>query len=136
MAEKPDNQVNVRRRIRDDTPPTDEASTVQEERIVRNDEVEATRAEIEQTRAEMTENIDALQEKLDPQKIKERAKTRATSSVRETGSRAAETARRNPMVPLAVAGGIVLLLLLRSQLGGRRPETVVLDFGRRKVRSG
>ena len=134
MAEEPDKQVNVRRRTPDDAPP-DEASTVQGERIVSDDEVEATRAQIEQTRAEMTETIDALQEKLDPQKIKEQAKTRATSSVRDTSSRAAETARRNPMVPLAVAGGILLLLLLRSQLRGRS-ETVVLDFGRGKIRSG
>lgn len=134
MAEEPDKQVNVRRRTPEDAPP-DEASTVQEERIVSDDEVEATRAEIEQTRAEMTETIDALQEKLDPQNIKEQATSRATSSVRETGSRAAETARRNPVVPLAVAGGIVLLLLLRSQLRGRRTETVVLDFGRGKIRS-
>ena len=137
MAERPDQQVNVRKRVPDDAPPPDEAQTVQEERIVRGDEVEATRAEIEQTRAEMTETIDALQNKLDPEKIKAQAKTRATSTVRDTGAKAAERARQNPAIPLAVGGGILGLLLLRSLLRGRGDDgTVVFDLKRGTTRRG
>lgn len=137
MAEEPDQQVNIRKRVPDDAPPPDEAQTVQEERIVRDDEVEATRAEIEQTRAEMTETIDALQNKLDPQKIKDQARTRATSTVRDTGAKAAERVRQNPAVPLAVGGGILGLLLLRSLLRGRGDDgTVVFDLKRGTTRRG
>lgn len=139
MAEKPDQQVDVRKRVppEENPPPDDmwerpdEAATVQSERIVGGDEVEATRAEIEQTRAEMTETIDALQNKLDPEKIKDQAKARATSTVRDTGAKATERVRQNPAVPLAVGGGILGLLLLRLlSRGGRRAETTVFDLKR------
>ena len=138
MAEEPDQQVNVRKRVaRDGNPTPDEAQTVQSERIVGDDEVEATRAEIEQTRAEMTETIDALQNKLDPQKIKDQAKTRATSTFRDTGSRATESVKQNPSIPLAVGGGLLGLLILRSLFRGRRgTETVVFDLKDRRARRG
>ena len=144
MVERPDRPVDVgKRNPREENPApedrwerpeeatgTDEASTVHDERIVGGDEVEATRAEIEATRAEMTETIDALQQKLDPQTIKEEAKARATSTVRDTGAKATASVRQNPAIPLAVAGGIAGLLLLRSLLrgGGRSGETVVFDL--------
>src|SRR3712207_2781231 len=39
------------------------------------DEVAATRAEIERTRADMSETVDAIQERLSPENLKEQAKT-------------------------------------------------------------
>src|SRR3712207_6904937 len=38
------------------------------------DEVAATRAEIERTRADMSETVDAIQERLSPENLKEQAK--------------------------------------------------------------
>ena len=146
MAQEPDRPVDVRKRVppEENPPPDDrwerpdEASTVQSERIVGSDEVEATRAEIEQTRAGMSETIDALQNKLDPEKIKDQAKTRATSTVRDTGAKAAERVKQNPSVPLVVGGGILGLLLLRSLLrgGARDDDTVIFDLRRGTTRKG
>jgi hypothetical protein len=46
------------------------------------DSSEATRAEVEQTRAEMIETIDAIKEKLEPQRIMEQAKETLIESAR------------------------------------------------------
>lgn len=128
MAEEPGRQVNARRRVPENETTATGGAGEHSERTVGADEVEATRAEIEQTRAEMTETIDAIQGKLDPEKIKAQARTRATSTVRDTGTKAAETVKQNPTVPLAVGGGIALILLLRFLSGNRRSDTVVFDL--------
>ena len=85
-----------------------------------DDEVAAARAEVEQTRAEMTQTVDALQEKPEPQNLEEQAKARATEAARSRGQQILETVKRNPM-PLAVAGGVLFLLLVRRlRAGGTR----------------
>ena len=94
MAGEPARRVNVRRRVPNDEAPPTEAPGMRSEGPA--DEVEAARAEIEQTRAEVAETIDAIQERLDPEKIKAQGRTRATSAVRYTGARTAESARQNP----------------------------------------
>ncbi len=77
-----------------------------------------------------------MQEKLDPENLKEQAKTRAKDTVRTTGSRATETLKQNPAIPLAVGGGLLAALLLRRLLRGRGSETVVIDLKKRRARRG
>jgi hypothetical protein len=85
-----------------------------------DDEVDEARAEVDQVRAEMTETVDALQEKLEPQNLEEQAKARATEAARARGQQILEAVRRNPM-PVAVAGGVLFLLLVRRlTTGGAR----------------
>ncbi|HEX6711337.1 MAG TPA: DUF3618 domain-containing protein [Rubrobacter sp.] len=124
MAEKPE-EVN-------------ESSTPDEKeemkrRAQSDDEVEAARANVELTRAEMTDTVEALQEKLDPETLKEEAKGTAS----DAGTRVVETAKQNPTVPVAVAGGLLGLLLVRRWLRGRgrRSDTVVIDLKRGRIRT-
>src|SRR5215216_2715027 len=72
------------------------------------------------------------QEKLDPETLKEEAKTRAKGTARDTGTRVVETAKQNPTVPVAVAGGLLGLLLVRRWLrgSGHSSEAVVVDLKR------
>jgi rRNA-processing protein FCF1 len=91
-----------------------------------DDEVEATRARIELTRAEMTETVDALQERLDPERLKEQAKAQARDTLRSTGSDILETIKQNP-IPVAVVGGLLGLLLVR-RLWSRDTDTIVIDL--------
>jgi len=91
-----------------------------------DDEVEATRARIELTRAEMTETVDALQERLDPERLKEQAKTQARDTLRSTGSDILETIKQNP-IPVAVVAGLLGLLLVR-RLWSRDTDTIVIDL--------
>jgi ElaB/YqjD/DUF883 family membrane-anchored ribosome-binding protein len=101
------------------------------------DEVEAARANVELTRAEMTDTVEALQEKLDPETLKEEAKTRAKGTARDTGAQVVETAKQNPAVPVAVAGGLLGLLLVRRWLRGRgrSSNAVVVDLRRGRIRT-
>jgi hypothetical protein len=89
------------------------------------------------TRAEMTDTVEALQEKLDPETLKEEAKTRAKGTASDAGTRVVETAKQNPTVPVAVAGGLLGLLLVRRWLRGRgrRSGTVVIDLRRGRIRT-
>ena len=96
------------------------------------DEVAAARAEVEQARAEMTETVDALQEKLEPQNLEEQAKAQAADVARVRGRQVLETVKRNPM-PVAVAGGVLCLLLAR-RLRGRGSSAVVFDFRKGGIR--
>lgn len=91
-----------------------------------DDEVEATRAQIELTRAEMTETVDALQERLDPERLKEQAKAQARDTVRSTGSELLQTIKQNPIL-VAVVGGLFGLLLVRRLLS-RDTDTIVIDL--------
>ena len=85
-----------------------------------NDEVAAAEAEVEQSRAELTETVEALKEKLEPQNLEEQAKARAMEVARARGQQILEAVRRNPK-PVAVAGGVLFLLLVRRlRRGGTR----------------
>jgi hypothetical protein len=77
-----------------------------------DDEVAAAEAEVEQSRAELTETVEALKEKLEPQNLEEQAKARAMEVARGRGQQILEAVRRNPK-PVAVAGGVLFLLLVR-----------------------
>jgi hypothetical protein len=77
-----------------------------------DDEVAAAEAEVEQSRAELTETVEALKEKLEPQNLEEQAKARAMEVARARGQQILEAVRRNPK-PVAVAGGVLFLLLVR-----------------------
>lgn len=124
MAEKPE-EVN-------ESPAPEEKEELKR-RAQSDDEVEAARANVELTRAEMTDTVEALQEKLDPEALKEEAKGTAS----EAGTRVVETTKQNPAVPVAVAGGVLGLLLLRRWLRGRgrRSDTVVIDLRRGRIRT-
>jgi hypothetical protein len=65
------------------------------------DEVETTRVEIEPTRADMSETVDAIQERLSPQNLKEQAKDRVKEATvgraREARAGVVETVRANPL---------------------------------------
>jgi ElaB/YqjD/DUF883 family membrane-anchored ribosome-binding protein len=100
----------------------------------------AIRAEIEETRAEMSDTIDALQEKLSPQRIMDEAKqtvhdatvgkvttmmNTVTEKVGDVGAEvqdqaqyAASYVRENPMPALLIGAGVAWLLL-RSRGSGR-----------------
>jgi hypothetical protein len=133
---------------------TDEDAVVEEGQV---DEVEATRLEIEQTRAEMSETVDAIQERLSPDTIKEQAKDRvkeaaeqakdtvkeatvgrveqavsgAGDTARETGSGIVGTIRENP-IPAALTGiGLGWLLVSsrrRSSSGRSRVHSRTYDY--------
>jgi hypothetical protein len=126
VAEKPE-EVN-------ESPTPDEKEELRR-RAQSDDEVEAARANVELTRAEMTDTVEALQEKIDPETLKEEAKTRAKSTASEAGTRVVETTKQNPAVP--VAGGLLGLLLVRRWLRGRgrRSDTVVIDLRRGRIRT-
>jgi Protein of unknown function (DUF3618) len=133
VAEKPD---EINERVKQDERLTPDELEELKRKAQSDDEVEAARANIELTRAEMTQTVDALQDKLDPETLKEQAKTRAKDTVRKGGSQAAETVKQNPAIPLAVGGGLLAVLLLRRLLGGGGSETVVVDLKKRRTRRG
>jgi hypothetical protein len=82
--------------------------------------VAAAEAEVKQSRAELTETVEALKEKLEPQNLEEQAKARAMEVARARGQQILEAVRRNPK-PVAVAGGVLFLLLVRRlRRGGTR----------------
>ena len=83
------------------------------------DQVEVTRVEIERTRADMSETVDAIQERLSPQNLKEQAKDRVKEATvgraREARSGIVETVRANPL-PAALTGiGLGWLLMSARQ---------------------
>ena len=137
MAEGPDELRE--RAIRDQNPTPDEVEELKR-RAQSNDEVEATRAQIELTRVEMSETVDDLQDRLDPETLKEQARTRATDAARNAGSQLVETLKQNPM-PVAIIGGLLGLAILGRFLSGggeerRGSDTVVFDLRRGRIRAG
>jgi hypothetical protein len=134
VAEKPE---EVNERVAEDENPTPDEKEELRRKARSEDQVEAARANVELTRAEMTDTVDALQEKLDPETLKEEAKTRAKDTARDTGTRVVETTKQNPTVPVAVAGGLLGLLLVRRWLRGRgrSSNAVVVDLKRGKIRT-
>src|SRR5918998_2130679 len=97
---------------------------VVDEAEVERVEIERTRAEIERTRADMGETVDAIQQRLSPENLKEQAKDRVMGATvgraQEAGSGIMETIRANP-VPAALTGiGLTWLFAsARSQSSGR-----------------
>ena len=90
------------------------------------DRVEVTRVEIERTRADMSETVDAIQERLSPQNLKEQAKDRVKEATvgraREARSGVVETIKANPM-PAALTGiGLGWLLMSARQQGSAPPQ--------------
>ncbi len=90
------------------------------------DEVETTRVEIERTRADMSETVDAIQERLSPQNLKEQAKDRVKEATvgraREARAGVVETVRANPL-PAALTGiGLGWLLMSARQQGSAQPR--------------
>jgi len=92
-------------------------------------EIERTRTEIERTRADMSETVDAIQERLSPENLKEQAKDRVKEATvgraQEAGSGIVETIRANPL-PAALTG-IGLGWLLVSAVGGASGQTRYRD---------
>src|SRR5215210_7000204 len=70
-------------------------------------EIERTRAEIERTRADMSETVDAIQGRLSPESLKEKAKDRVKEATvgkaQEAGAGIVGTIRANPL-PAALTG--------------------------------
>src|SRR5918998_4894169 len=100
---------------------------VVDEAEVERVEIERTRAEIERTRADMGETVDAIQQRLSPENLKEQAKDRVMGATvgraQEAGSGIMETIRANP-VPAALTGiGLTWLFAsARSQSSSARPR--------------
>ena len=97
-------------------------------------EVEVTRVEIERTRAGMSETVDAIQERLSPENLKEQAKDRVKEATvgkaQEAGSGIVDTIRQNPL-PAALTGiGLGWLFVNARKQGSSRPpyrDTVYRD---------
>jgi ElaB/YqjD/DUF883 family membrane-anchored ribosome-binding protein len=89
-------------------------------------EIERTRAEIERTRSDMSETVDAIQERLSPENLKEQAKDRVREATvgraQEAGSGIVETIRENPL-PAALTGiGLGWLLVSASRRSSAEPH--------------
>jgi hypothetical protein len=123
MTEGSDRSDQVRRASQDEDVGGEQAPAASGElkgQTRSDDEVAAAEAEVEQSRAELTETVEALKEKLEPQNLEEQAKARAMEVARARGQQILEAVRRNPK-PVAVAGGVLFLLLVRRlRRGGTR----------------
>jgi hypothetical protein len=123
MTEGSDRSDEVRRASQDEDVGGEQAPAASGElkgQTRSDDEVAAAEAEVEQSRAELTETVEALKEKLEPQNLEEQAKARAMEVARARGQQILEAVRRNPK-PVAVAGGVLILLLVRRlRRGGTR----------------
>ena len=125
MDQRPD-EVARRDPLAGGTPGFDPATDAFEPGAVRDpalgsevDQVEVTRVEIERTRADMSETVDAIQERLSPQNLKEQAKDRVKEATvgraREARSGIVDTVRANPL-PAALTGiGLGWLLMSARQ---------------------
>ena len=126
MGERPDRPHEVRRDPLDQPDRLDAREPVSVEREIREraqngDEVAATRTDIERTRADMSETVDAIQERLSPENLKEQAKAQAKDTAREAGSGFLERIKQNP-VPAAMVGvGLGWLFMSgREESSGRQ----------------
>ena len=94
------------------------------------DETDAIRSDIEDTRANMSSTIDAIQDKLSPQRLTDQAKgavrdatvgrvqdmaSNVTDTARETGATLMDTIRENPL-PAALVGIGLLLVVVCERL--------------------
>ncbi|PLS87346.1 MAG: hypothetical protein CYG60_02375 [Actinobacteria bacterium] len=126
MGERPDRPDELRRDPLGQHDPLDAREPVPAEREIRErarsgDEVARTRTEIERTRAEMSETVDAIQERLSPQNLKEQAKVQAKETARGAGSGFVERIKQNP-VPAAMVGIGLGWLLMSGREGSSGPQ--------------
>ncbi len=96
------------------------------------DRVEVTRVEIERTRADMSETVDAIQERLSPQNLKEQAKDKVKEATvgkaQQAGSGIVDTIRANPL-PAALTGiGLGWLLVSARQQNPAQPHYRAEDY--------
>lgn len=96
------------------------------------DRVEVTRVEIERTRADMSETVDAIQERLSPQNLKDQAKDKVKEATvgkaQEAGTGIVDTIKANPL-PAALTGlGLGWLLMSARQQNQARPRYRVEDY--------
>jgi ElaB/YqjD/DUF883 family membrane-anchored ribosome-binding protein len=115
------------------------------------DETEAIRGDIEDTRANMSSTIDAIQEKLSPQRLTEQAKdavrdatvgrvqdmaSNITDTAKETSSTLMDTIRENPLPAALVGIGVGWLFLSARRRAADRDRWRALpryndqDYGR------
>lgn len=89
-------------------------------------EIERTRAEIERTRADMSETVDAIQERLSPENLKEQAKDRVKEATvgraQEAGSGIVESIRQNPLPAALMSIGLGWLLVNARRQSAERPR--------------
>ena len=98
---------------------------------------EEIRSDIEQTRAELSETIDAIQERLSPQHLKEQATSAvreatvgkaeeavssATDTARGAGAQMLETIKQNPL-PAALTGIGIGWLVMKSRSGSSSSQS-------------
>lgn len=109
---------------------------VVDEAEVERAEIERTRAEIERTRADMGETVDAIQQRLSPDNLKEQAKDRVKEATvgkaQGVGSTIVETVRANPL-PAALTGLGVGWLVMSARRGSSgqtryRGEVYAYDY--------
>jgi len=96
------------------------------------DRVEVTRVEIERTRADMSETVDAIQERLSPQSLKEQARDKVREATvgkaQEAGSGIVDTIKANPL-PAALTGiGPGWLLVSARQQNPAQPHYRAEDY--------
>jgi hypothetical protein len=72
-------------------------------------------SDIERTRNRMGEGIDAIGEKLRPERLKQQAKQAVSRKTREAGASLWRTAKENPVPTAIVALGLTLLMKARSK---------------------
>jgi ElaB/YqjD/DUF883 family membrane-anchored ribosome-binding protein len=94
-------------------------------------EIERTRTEIERTRADMSETVDAIQERLSPENLKEQTKDRVKEATvgraQEAGTGIVETIRANPL-PAALTGIGLGWLLVSARRSGSSGQTSYRDM--------
>jgi ElaB/YqjD/DUF883 family membrane-anchored ribosome-binding protein len=98
------------------------------------DQVAVTQVEIERTRADMSETVDAIQNRLSPENLKEQAKDRVKEATvgkaQGMGSTIADTVRENP-IPAALTGiGLGWLIM-----NGRKRNQTYARYEGRAVRA-
>src|SRR6476660_1165345 len=101
----------------------------------RTAETDAVRSDIEDTRANMSSTLDAIQEKLSPQRLTEQAKdavrdatvgrvqdmaSNITDTARDTGSTLMDTIRENPLPAALVGIGVGWLFLSARRQAAER----------------
>jgi ElaB/YqjD/DUF883 family membrane-anchored ribosome-binding protein len=137
-----ENDAGVANRAHDGDSRYEEADVVEVQPTTRDDatddttaETEAIRGDIEGTRAIMSSTIDAIQEKLSPQRLTEQAKgavrdatvgrvqnmaSNITDTARDTGSTLMDTIRENPLPATLVGIGVGWLFMSARRKAAER----------------
>jgi ElaB/YqjD/DUF883 family membrane-anchored ribosome-binding protein len=112
--------------------PTDAlAATALDEADANRVEIERTRAEIERTRADMSETVDAIQERLSPENLKEQAKDRVKDATvgkaKGAGNSVVETIKENPL-PAALTGLGIGWILAKARQRSTSPPLHIREY--------